>query len=107
MLTYRYGQTNCFVGPNLKYGLFEVSDNELFLVTERAARNMAFQGTFDRPRGEFPKVADIKGCDVVGTKVKPPFGLAPEVYVLPMESVIATKVCTSKAYARLTTRVPV
>jgi hypothetical protein len=53
---------------------------------------MAFQGTFDRPRGEFTKVADIKGSEVVGTTVKPPFGLVEEVYVLPMESVIATKV---------------
>lgn len=87
-----YGQTNCFVGPNLKYGLFEASDNELFLVTERSARNMAFQGIFDRPKGACNKVADIMGSDLLGTKVNPPFGLVKEVYVLPMEGVLATKV---------------
>ena len=88
----RYGQTNCFVGPTITYGLFEASDTELFLVTDRAARNMAFQGTFDRPRGVFDKVVEMKGADLIGTKVKPPFGLAAEVYVLPMEGVLATKV---------------
>ncbi|OWT35992.1 leucine-tRNA ligase [Cryptococcus neoformans Bt1] len=86
-----YGQTNCFVGPNLKYGLFEASDNELFLVTERSARNMAFQDIFDRPKGVCNKVADVIGSDLLGTKVNPPFGLVKEVYVLPMEGVLATK----------------
>lgn len=88
----RYGQTNCFVGPTLNYGIFEASDSELFLVTDRAARNMAFQGTFERPRGVFKKVMDVKGADLVGTKVRPPFGIVKEVYVLPMEGVLAAKV---------------
>lgn len=87
----RYGQTNCFVGPTLDYGIFEASD-ELFLITERSARNMSFQGTFDGPRGVYTKVADVKGSDVIGTKVRPAFGNVPEVYVLPMEGVLATKV---------------
>ena len=96
LLTFtRYGQTNCFVGPTLNYGIFEASDSELFLVTERAARNMAFQGTFDRSRGVFNKIIDVKGADLIGTKVSPPFGLAKDVYVLPMEGVLATKVIRS------------
>ncbi|WWC58822.1 leucine-tRNA ligase [Kwoniella dejecticola CBS 10117] len=86
-----YGQTNCFVGPNLKYGLFESAHNELFLVTERAARNMAFQGTFEGESGRVAKVADVVGSELLGTKVAPPFGVAKEVYVLPMEGVLATK----------------
>jgi leucyl-tRNA synthetase len=86
-----YGQTNCFVGTGLEYGLYEASDNELYFVTERSARNMAFQGCFDRERGVFNKVASAKGAEVIGTKVNPPFGIVPEVYVLPMEGVLATK----------------
>ncbi|WVR06080.1 leucine-tRNA ligase [Kwoniella sp. DSM 27419] len=86
-----YGQTNCFVGPTLKYGLFESSHNELFLVTERSARNMAFQETFEGERGRLVKVCDVVGADLLGTKVVPPFGIAKEVYVLPMEGVLATK----------------
>ena len=94
----RYGQTNCFVGPNLTYGLFEASDTDLFLVTDRAARNMAFQGTFDRPRGVFDKVIDVNGADLIGTKASAPMGIAKEVYVLPMEGVLATKAsCVSTA----------
>lgn len=92
MLIIRYGQTNCFVGPNLTYGIFEASNSELFLITERSARNMAFQGIFDRERGVHTKLVDVKGSDLIGTKVSPPNGIAKEVYVLPMDGVLATKV---------------
>ena len=86
-----YGQTNCFVGPTLKYGVYEASDDELYIVTERAARNMAFQGTFKGDRGVYKKVADVEGSELLGTKVLPPNGLVKEVYILPMEGVLATK----------------
>lgn len=57
----------------------------------RAARNMAFQG-LSPSRGEVVQLVEIDGASIVGTKVKAPFGVIPEVYVLPMESVKATKV---------------
>lgn len=38
-----YGQTNCFVLPEGEYGLFEMKDDEFFVMTERAAKNMAYQ----------------------------------------------------------------
>jgi leucyl-tRNA synthetase len=38
-----YGQTNCFVLPEGQYGLFEMKNDELFVMTERAAKNFAFQ----------------------------------------------------------------
>jgi hypothetical protein len=103
-LTYRrYGQTNCFVGPSINYGIFEASDSDLFLVTERSARNMAFQGIFDRPRGVYNQVIAVQGADLLGTRIRPPFGLAEEVYVLPMEGVLATKVrhdaCVRERYS--------
>lgn len=88
----RYGQTNCFVGPNLTYGIFEASDTELFLVTDRSARNMSYQGIFDRERGVHKQLVQVRGSDLLGTKVVPPFGYAKEVYVLPMDGVLATKV---------------
>lgn len=53
---------------------------------------MSFQGTFDSARGVYTKVATIKGADVIGSKVRPAFGLVDTVYVLPMEGVLATKV---------------
>jgi leucyl-tRNA synthetase len=53
---------------------------------------MAYQGIFDRPRGECTPLAQFTGADILGTKVAPPFGVAKEVYVLPMDGVLATKV---------------
>ncbi|KAF8130297.1 hypothetical protein EV363DRAFT_1335768 [Boletus edulis] len=85
-----YGQTNCFVGPSLKYGVFAINDKDAFLVSYRAARNMAFQG-LSPARGEVVQLVEIDGASIVGTKVKAPFAVIPEVYVLPMETVKATK----------------
>ena len=36
-----YGQTCCFVGPQIEYGMF-VDRNEVYICTPRAARNMAY-----------------------------------------------------------------
>lgn len=40
-----YGQTNCYIHPDLSYSAFYVGqDNEeVFVASKRAARNMAFQ----------------------------------------------------------------
>ena len=92
-LALRYGQTNCFVGPKLKYGFYATneSQSEVYVVSGRAARNMAFQG-ITQPRGVVHQVSEIEGSALVGTKIKAPFGVHDEVYVLPMENVLATKV---------------
>lgn len=87
----RYGQTNCFVGNAIKYGVFAINDKEAFLCTLRAARNMAFQGTIT-PRGNIEQLVEIDGAKLIGTKVKAPFAINSEVYVLPMDNVLATKV---------------
>ena len=86
-----YGQNCCFVGPSIQYGIFKAHDSEYYFVSERAARNMAFQNLFDK-WGEFPKVADLKGLDVVGTLVHAPLSVHQEgIRILPMETVKATK----------------
>lgn len=87
----RYGQTNCFVGTNIKYGVFAINDQEAFVSTLRAARNMAFQGTIT-PQGHIEQLAEIDGSKMVGTKIHAPFAINPQVYVLPMDNVLATKV---------------
>jgi leucyl-tRNA synthetase len=74
--------------------VFAVGDKEAYLCTYRAARNMAFQGIIT-PRGEINQLLEIDGSKVVGTKIKAPFAINPEVYVLPMENVLATKVCSA------------
>ncbi|KAK6071870.1 leucyl-tRNA synthetase [Seiridium cupressi] len=86
-----YGQTCCFVGPKIGYGIFKVSENEYFLVTDRAARNMSYQGIF-ATEGKIEKVAEVQGSDLVGSLVNAPLSLHKEgVRVLPMESVLPTK----------------
>jgi leucyl-tRNA synthetase len=86
-----YGQTNCFVGTAIKYGVFVANDREAFLCTPRAARNMAYQGIFAET-GKIESLAEIDGVKLVGTKIKAPFAVHPEVFVLPMENVLPTKV---------------
>ena len=92
----RYGQTNCFIGTSIKYGLFAVNDKEAFVCTLRAARNMAFQGTIT-PHGHIEQLAELDGAKIVGTKIKAPYAINPEVYVLPMDNVLATKVCIAQS----------
>ncbi|TDL26973.1 leucyl-tRNA synthetase [Rickenella mellea] len=85
-----YGQTNCFVGTAIKYGVFAGKDNEAYVCTYRAARNMAFQG-ISETAGKVTQLAEIEGTKLIGSKIKAPFGIHPEVYVLPMDNVLATK----------------
>ncbi|EIN05837.1 leucyl-tRNA synthetase [Punctularia strigosozonata HHB-11173 SS5] len=85
-----YGQTNCFVGTAIKYGVFAANDKEAYVTTYRAARNMAFQGVFSQ-NGKVEQLLEIDGAKIVGTKIKAPFAVHPEVYVLPMENVLPTK----------------
>lgn len=87
----RYGQTNCFVGPSLDYGAFEINDSEVFICTDRSALNLAYQG-FSKEHGKVKKLASFKGEELVGLALKAPLSKYETVYVLPMESVLATKV---------------
>jgi leucyl-tRNA synthetase len=93
-----YGQTCCFVGPKISYGVFKVSENEYYVVTKRAAWNMAFQGTFfkgedfARDASQLQPVLEFTGAEVVGTLVNAPLSIHKEgVRILPMESVLPSK----------------
>ncbi|QIW97279.1 hypothetical protein AMS68_002797 [Peltaster fructicola] len=87
-----YGQTCCFVGPTITYGIFEIEKGkEYYFISDRAARNMAFQNIFPT-WGEFPKVAELKGSEVIGTLVDAPLSIHKDgVYILPMDTVKASK----------------
>ncbi|KAK4507506.1 hypothetical protein PRZ48_001241 [Zasmidium cellare] len=87
-----YGQNCCFVGPSITYGIYEVvKGKEYYFISDRAARNMAFQNIFPQ-WGVFPKVAELQGSDVIGTLVDAPLSFKKDgVRILPMESVKSTK----------------
>ncbi|KAF2764385.1 leucyl-tRNA synthetase [Teratosphaeria nubilosa] len=88
-----YGQTCCFVGPSIAYGIYEVDKEkkEYYFVSDRAARNMAFQGIFPS-WGVYPKVAELQGSNVIGTLVNAPLSAQKNgIRILPMETVKASK----------------
>ena len=86
-----YGQTCCFVGPSITYGVFRAEKNDFFIISDRAARNMAFQGVF-QTWGKCEKVAELQGNDVIGTLVEAPLSVHRKgIRILPMETVKATK----------------
>lgn len=87
-----YGQVCCFVGPAITYGIYEVQrGKEYYFISERAARNMAYQSHFPT-WGVYPQVAELQGRDVVGTLVNAPLSVhTAGVRILPMESVKASK----------------
>jgi leucyl-tRNA synthetase len=64
----------------------------LYLITPRAARNMAFQGLLRLADKVDGCVGEVKGSELIGCKVHAPNAVLNEVYVLPMDSVSATKV---------------
>lgn len=67
-----------------------MNNQEAYVCTHRAARNMAFQG-ITSVRGQVNQPAEVDGSLLVGTLIKAPFSVNPEVYVLPMENVLPTK----------------
>ncbi|KAK9480881.1 hypothetical protein V1514DRAFT_361632 [Lipomyces japonicus] len=85
-----YGQTCCFVSPKITYGVYQVSETEYYITTERAAKNMAYQKIFPE-RGVFRKVVSISGADLIGAKIHAPLSIYPELRVLPMDTILASK----------------
>ncbi|KAI0019901.1 leucyl-tRNA synthetase [Xylariomycetidae sp. FL0641] len=88
-----YGQTCCFVGPQVEYGIFQLSENndEFIVTSSRAARNMSYQGV-GPAWGSMPEVLKLQGSDLVGTLVSAPLSVHKEgIRILPMETVKPTK----------------
>lgn len=81
-----YGQTNCYILPEGKYGLFEMKNGEYFVMSHRAARNMAFQELTKEER-KYPSLQDVTGAEFIGKKVKAPLTSYEFVYVLPLPTI--------------------
>lgn len=84
-----YGQTNCWVSPGLKYIAFSVN-NEVFVCTQRAASNMAYQG-FTQADGKVDILAELTGQDIMGVALKAPLSRYDRIYTLPMLTIKADK----------------
>ncbi|XP_065186777.1 leucine--tRNA ligase, cytoplasmic-like [Sycon ciliatum] len=78
-----YGQTNCWLHPDITYIAFETATGEIFVSTRRAARNMAYQ----KLTAEFGKVTELAvltGKDLLGVALSAPRSTYSTVYTLPM-----------------------
>ncbi|XP_014217285.1 leucine--tRNA ligase, cytoplasmic [Copidosoma floridanum] len=78
-----YGQTNCWVRPDMRYIAFKTVKEEIFISTERAARNMSWQG-FTKEEGKIDIVVELTGSDILGASLKSPKTSYDVIYTLPM-----------------------
>ena len=78
-----YGQTNCWVRPDMKYVAVRLASGEVWVCTRRAARNMAYQGLM-KTEGEVEVVAELVGQDIMGLGLSAPLSHYPTIYTLPM-----------------------
>ena len=85
-----YGQTNCFILPEGEYGLFEMKNGEFFIMSERAAKHMAYQERTKVDR-EYPCLAKVTGNDLMGKKVKSPLTSYEFVHLLPLPTILMDK----------------
>lgn len=79
-----YGQTNCWLHPDIKYIAFETTKNgEVWIATRRAARNMSYQG-FTAKNGEVKVIAELTGMELMGLQLSAPLTPNKVIYTLPM-----------------------
>ncbi|CAN6183152.1 unnamed protein product [Urochloa humidicola] len=85
-----YGQTNCWVLPDGIYGAFEINDTDVFILTSRAALNLAYQHLSKVP--EKPTcLCELSGNDLIGLALKSPLAFNETIYALPMLTVLTDK----------------
>ncbi|XP_071938457.1 leucine--tRNA ligase, cytoplasmic-like [Coffea arabica] len=85
-----YGQTNAWVLPEGKYGAFEISDTEVFILTRRAALNLAYQ-RLSRIAEQPTCLVELTGQDIIGLPLRSPLAFNDMIYALPMLSVLTEK----------------
>ncbi|GAB0086221.1 hypothetical protein DMENIID0001_002260 [Sergentomyia squamirostris] len=82
-----YGQTNCWLHPDIKYIAFQTAkDNEIWVCTRRAARNMSYQGLTSID-GKVEELTEFTGQELLGLQLSAPLTSNKIVYTLPMLSV--------------------
>ncbi|OQR81111.1 leucyl-tRNA synthetase, cytoplasmic [Achlya hypogyna] len=77
------GQTNCFVLPDGDYGAFRINETDVFIISRRAARNLAHQ-EYSREWGVEECLLELKGWDLLGLPLSAPKAAYETVYTLPL-----------------------
>ena len=85
-----YGQTNCFILPTGMYGAWEMKGDDVWISTERAMKNMAYQG-LTKVENKWEKVCDIEGEKFIGVALKSPLTTYDKIYCYPMMTILMNK----------------
>ena len=85
-----YGQTNCWVHPEINYIAIRTSQHGIFICTQRAARNLSYQD-FTLEQGKYEVLATFLGSELFGLPLTAPLTSYPTIYVLPMLTVQESK----------------
>ena len=85
-----YGQTNCFILPEGKYGIYRMPGDDYFIWTERAMKNMAYQD-LTHEHAQWDQVGSVKGSALIGVPLKAPLTKYEKVYTLPLLTISMTK----------------
>ena len=91
-----YGQTNCFVLPEGQYGAFEFKNDEVLIVSERAALGLAHQD-MALEWGKVRCLLPLMGSDLLGLALKAPNSVYERVYTLPLMTISMGKVALRHA----------
>jgi leucyl-tRNA synthetase len=81
-----YGQTNCWISPDITYVAVETKSGEAYVCTKRAARNMAFQEML-KVDNKVEILCELPGLDLMGAQLKAPMTAYKHVYALPMMTI--------------------
>lgn len=84
-----YGQTNCWLHPDITYSVVETKTGEYWVCTENAARNLSWQGKLTGADGDYKILKQIQGEELFGKKLKAPLTKYDIVYALPMMTIKA------------------
>ncbi|MCL7047071.1 hypothetical protein MKW94_014007 [Papaver nudicaule] len=85
-----YGQTNAWVLAEGKYGAYEISETDVFVITEKAALNLDYQNLSRVP--EKPTcLVELIGQDLIGLPLRSPLSVNEIIYTLPMMNVLTDK----------------
>ncbi|CAI0400252.1 unnamed protein product [Linum tenue] len=85
-----YGQTNAWVLPDGEYGAYEINETDVFVITGRAALNLAYQN-FSRIPQKPTCLMELTGHDLIGLPLRSPLSCNEVIYALPMLTILTDK----------------
>ncbi len=85
-----YGQTNCYILPTGRYGAYVMKNDDIFICSERAAKNLAFQD-LTKEYAIAESLAEVDGADLLGVPLKSPLTHYEKIYLWPMLTISMDK----------------